>query len=108
MVNKTCIKEYGSDIEEDCGYKIVGVGGGPVVYPPATTGKSGEDGVPLICYQYTEIEGFMSIPPEKTPIPPGIDLPGAAHRLQSISSLLNLVFAVVLSFYLPHLLSLAA
>ena len=74
-INETCIQQFGDDIHEDCDFKIVGVGGGPVVYPPATTGRPLDyDGIPEMCYQYTLIDGHRSLAADKVPMPPGIQL----------------------------------
>ena len=72
-INETCIASFGDDIEIDCDYKIVGVGGGPVVYPPNTTGRDLDfEGNPLICWQYSVIEGYRTLEAAKTSIPRGI------------------------------------
>jgi len=62
-----CLAKYGYSIK-DCEWSIVGVGGGPAVFPPATTGlpqtSRGED---QVCFSYANIKGTKLKGPTSLP-----------------------------------------
>mmetsp|Transcript_50088 Transcript_50088/g.100547 ORF Transcript_50088/g.100547 Transcript_50088/m.100547 type:complete len:380 (-) Transcript_50088:8-1147(-) len=63
MADEQCFEEGGFSLD-GCQYKLVGVTGGPVVYPLRTTGVPyvGDPQEPQVCFQYATIEGKMVKP----------------------------------------------
>ena len=62
-----CLAKYGYSIK-DCEWSIVGVGGGPAVFPPSTTGlpQTG-NGENQVCFSYANIKGTKLNGPTSLP-----------------------------------------
>mmetsp|Transcript_3174 Transcript_3174/g.6437 ORF Transcript_3174/g.6437 Transcript_3174/m.6437 type:complete len:323 (-) Transcript_3174:222-1190(-) len=62
-----CLSRYGVRPQE-CAFTIKGVGGGPVRYPPETTGRDKDEfGNDQVCFQYANIFGYKLRGPEELP-----------------------------------------
>jgi len=75
VIDNSCLKTYGSD-ETQCDYKIVGVGGGPMLFPTATTGVAVDEttGYTAICYVYNSVSGTRVLSADQVQVPSGIML----------------------------------
>jgi len=74
QLNADCLAQFGVT-EDQCEYKIVGVGGGPMLWPPATTGRELNDQDEIeTCWVYSQITGEKQLGPDEIAVPDGIEL----------------------------------